>query len=163
MTEKKTVSKSAFAKEVGLAPSRITQLIADGLPVRKDGRIDLPKGKAWMETNLDRYRREARKPTVTAPKTASAARIEKLFHDSRTARLRADQLEGKMIDREAAERVIFVRARFERDSLLALAARSAPKLAVELGTDPIVTFNAIDRMLREHLTDMAATPWDGLA
>ena len=50
-------SKSAFAARVGLTRGRISQLIAEGLPVRAEGRIDVDVGLAWIENNLDLARR----------------------------------------------------------------------------------------------------------
>ena len=42
-------TKTAFAARVGLTKGRISQLVAEGLPVRSDGRIDVAEGLAWIE------------------------------------------------------------------------------------------------------------------
>lgn len=52
-----TETKTAFAARVGLSKGRISQLIAEGLPVRADGQIDVAQGLNWIETNLDPARR----------------------------------------------------------------------------------------------------------
>ncbi len=39
-------TKTAFAIRVGLTKGRISQLVAEGLPVRADGRIDVAVGLA---------------------------------------------------------------------------------------------------------------------
>ena len=50
-------TKTAFAERVGLTKGRISQLVAEGLPVRADGQIDVAEGLAWIEANLDPARR----------------------------------------------------------------------------------------------------------
>ena len=42
-------TKTAFAARVGLTKGRISQLVAEGLPVRADGQIDVAVGLAWIE------------------------------------------------------------------------------------------------------------------
>ncbi len=37
----------------GVGKGRISQLVAEGLPVRSDGQIDVAMGLAWIEDNLD--------------------------------------------------------------------------------------------------------------
>lgn len=51
MKETKLISKSAFARELGITPARITQLIAKGagMPVRKDGKIDRQAALEWLK------------------------------------------------------------------------------------------------------------------
>lgn len=47
----------------------------------------------------------------------------------------------------------------ERDAWIGWAARAAQELAAETGGDPEATFAALDRMVREHLAELAGTPW----
>ena len=49
-------TKTAFAARVGLTKGRISQLVAEGLPVRADGRIDVAVGLAWIENGIERAR-----------------------------------------------------------------------------------------------------------
>mgnify|MGYP003607038272 CR=1 FL=1 len=46
-------TKTAFAARVGLTKGRISQLVAEGLPVRADGQIDVAVGLASIEDNLE--------------------------------------------------------------------------------------------------------------
>ena len=64
MTE--IVSKAEFGRRIDVTRQRVSQLVKEGLPVRKDGRIDLAKAKRWVGQHLDQHRREARKPGVGA-------------------------------------------------------------------------------------------------
>ncbi len=73
-----TETKTAFAARVGLTKGRISQLVAEGLPLRSDGRIDVAEGLAWIESNLDPARRyKGGAPTATA-RTATLAEAKRL-------------------------------------------------------------------------------------
>ena len=64
-------SKSDFAARVGLTKGRISQLVAEGLPVRADGQIDVAEGLAWIETTSTRT---AAKRAVPRPRLAAVPR-----------------------------------------------------------------------------------------
>ena len=154
-----TETKTAFAARVGLTKGRISQLVAEGLPVRTDGRIDVAVGLSWIEENLDPARRNrggAAVPTRTAT-LAEAKRLHEIVKVQR-AKLAFEREQGKLIDADEARRTVFARARAERDAHLAWVQRTAPLLAAELGADPRVTFAALDRMMREHLEHLADLP-----
>jgi hypothetical protein len=65
---------------------------------------------------------------------------------------------GEVVDRAEAEAAIFARARQERDAWLAFSSRAAAVLAAEAGVDPGRSFPVLDRIVREHLAELAATP-----
>jgi phage terminase Nu1 subunit (DNA packaging protein) len=48
-----TVTKAAFARTLGVTRSRVTALVKRGLPIRSDGRIDLPAALAWVRENVE--------------------------------------------------------------------------------------------------------------
>lgn len=153
-------TKTEFAARVGLTKGRISQLVADGLPVRADGRIDVEAGLAWMERNLDPSRR-GKGGTVSsgasAPSVAEVRRMLMLVQVQR-ARLAYDKERGQLIDAGAAKATIFARARAERDAHMAWVQRAAPLIAAETGADPQATFAVLDRLMREHLEHLADTP-----
>ena len=104
-----TETKTAFAARVGLTKGRISQLVAEGLPVRADGRIDVAEGLAWIETNLDPARRyKGGAPTATT-RTATLAEAKRLQRDrqgpARPAGLRARAGQADRRRRGAAHRV----------------------------------------------------------
>lgn len=155
-----TETKTAFAARVGLTKGRISQLVAEGLPVRADGRIDVAEGLAWIETNLDparRYKGGAPSATARTATLAEAKRLHEIVKVQR-ARLAFEREQSKLIDADEARRTVFARARAERDAHLAWVQRTAPLLAAELGADPRATFAALDRMMREHLEHLADLP-----
>lgn len=49
----KAVTKTAFAKAAEITQGRVSQLLAEGLPVDADGKIDPDAGKAWIAANID--------------------------------------------------------------------------------------------------------------
>jgi phage terminase Nu1 subunit (DNA packaging protein) len=151
------VTKAAFAEELGLAKSRITQLVAQGMPVTANGRIDREAALAWYRENITPHRRKAEK--IAAP-GAQRAELDGLKIERE--RLELARLRGEVVDRAAVERAVFVRARSERDAWSNWSARVAPQLATELRADPAATFAALDRMVREQLAEMAATETEGL-
>jgi hypothetical protein len=158
------VSKAAFAEKVGLTRGRISQLIAQGLPVRADGRIEVEAGLRWMEDNLDADRRNkgGSQAPAGAPTLAEAKRLHEILKIQR-ARLALDKERGDLVSRAEVKAAVFARARRERDAHMAWVARTAPQLAAELGADPARTFASLDRLMREHLLDLARTPLQVLA
>lgn len=60
--EPRTLSKSQFARKVSLSPGRISQLIKKGLPTELDGKIDVARGRIWIQENVDTNRSAAQKP-----------------------------------------------------------------------------------------------------
>jgi hypothetical protein len=149
-------SKSGFAGILGISPARISQLIAAGLPVEPSGKIDIAKGRAWYEANVDADRRKARPVGhLSASDELKRIKIEQ-------AKLDLERARGAVIDRQAAEDAIFTRARAERDAHLAWAARIAPVIAQRIGIDPGRMFTELDRELRAHLAKLAETPMQEL-
>jgi phage terminase Nu1 subunit (DNA packaging protein) len=47
------LAKGEFARLIGVSRARVSQYIADGLPVAFDGRIDAIQGQEWIRGNLD--------------------------------------------------------------------------------------------------------------
>lgn len=155
------VSKSTFARMIGVTKGRVSQLIAKGLPVRPDGKIDPVIGGEWIEQNLDPLRRKPAEPEKPPPveSTRSQLETEKL----RSLRLENDRREGSLVDRAAAEQAIFARARAERDAHLNWIVQAAPQIAAELGTDARRMSEALERHMRQHLERLADTPLEVLS
>ncbi len=154
-------TKTDFAARAGLTPGRISQLIAAGLPVQSDGRIDVAEGLAWMEENLDAARRnKGGSVPVHGNRGATLAEARRLHEIVKVqrARLAYEREQGSLIDAEEARRTIFARARAERDAHMAWVQRVAPIVATEAGGDASKTFAALERMMRDHLEHLAETP-----
>lgn len=73
---KKYVSKSAVARELGVTPGRVTQMIARGMPARPDGRLDLERCRKWYRDNVTPRVKPAGEPqhsTTTAVEKCDTA------------------------------------------------------------------------------------------
>lgn len=57
------MSKSGFAGLIGVTPGRVSQMIKDGLPVEPNGKIDVARGRLWIQDNIDQRRSEAQRQT----------------------------------------------------------------------------------------------------
>ncbi len=153
--EPEWVSTAAFARLVGLDPSRVTQLAKLGLPRDERKRVHVARGKAWLAQYV---RPKLKAVTPDDPRIQHRAEREK--HEAALARLKAEERAGKLIARDEVRAAAFERARFERDAHLGFAARVAPLIAASTGADPAKVFAVLDREMREHLKALAemATP-----
>ena len=153
------VSKSAFADELGLSKARVSQLVDMGLPLSPDGkRVRRAEALTWYQENIAPHRRKALADKPSADPRRELDRIK-----AEAAALDLEKARGNMVARRTVERVVFERARMERDAHLGWISRVASELAAELGADPAATFAALDRMMRDHLAQLAETPLDVLA
>lgn len=153
------VSKAEFGRRIGVTRNRVYQLVAEGLPVTQDGSVDVAKGKRWVARNLDKHRREARKPTLL---TTAETRSEKLTWESRLRELEFKKRSGDLVDRAAVERTIFERANLERNQWIGWIPRAASQIAEEAEIDPARLFSILDQLVRDHLAELAATPLPNL-
>jgi hypothetical protein len=158
-TQGLTLSKSEFAAAVGVSPGRVSQLVRDGLPVEADGRVNIDAGKAWIAANIDPRRRRAL-PSDTASRRSS--RAERDSAEAEIAKLRAARLAGDVIDRDATLCAIETRARFERDAWIGWTNRAAPEIARTVNADLAAIVAVLDRLVRDQLATLAATPVEGI-
>jgi phage terminase Nu1 subunit (DNA packaging protein) len=89
---KKVLSKSQLAGALGVSRGRISQLIAVGLPVRADSKIDLDEAAAWYRTNV---KRSSARPEVASPPNIVSVNSEKTLTEARR------QLEWVRLERES--------------------------------------------------------------
>jgi hypothetical protein len=165
LTTPETLSKKAFAAHLGVTQARVSQLIEAGLPVRPNGRIAVEDGVSWYTANVDPNRAKGSPPDPargrTVPPDSPRAEMERIKADRE--RIKLERELGAVIDRKAAEKAIFERARAERDSWLSFVSRAAPDLAAELDAEPARCFAVLDRLIREHLRELSQRPLEELA
>ena len=89
---KKVLSKSQLAGALGVSRGRISQLIAVGLPVRADSKIDLDKAAAWYRTNV---KRSSARSEVASSQNIVSVNSEKTLTEARR------QLEWVRLERES--------------------------------------------------------------
>ena len=149
-----TLSKKGFAEHLGITPGRVSQLIAQGLPVEPNGRVNVDKATGWYRRNVDPNRRQA----SAGDRLPGSSRGEYDRIRAERARLALDRESGALVDRAAVERAVFDRARGERDSWIGWSSRAAATLAGELGIEPGDAFAVLDRLVRDQLAALASRP-----
>jgi|GEM_PF-2472778 len=173
------ISKTEFARRLGLSPGRVSQLIQAGMPVRDDGKIDEAEARSWYETNTDPSRRRGRAVVTDTPPGArlggadaaphsdtdmgySAARAEheRLKAEERAMRLARER--GETRSREEVETVIADLGRHHREVWSQFPAQVAPLLAAEFGVPEPALLHALEAHVRGRLAAMVETPPEGL-
>ena len=104
-----TLSKKGFAEHLGITPGRVSQLIAQGLPVEPNGRVNVDRATGWYRRNVDPNRRQA----SAGDRLPGSSRGEYDRIRAERARLALDRESGALVDRAAVERAVFDRARGE--------------------------------------------------
>ncbi len=150
-----TVSKRGFAELLGLTPGRVSHFVKAGLPVEPNGRINVEKGRAWYRDNVDQNRRRG-DPDGEPP--ARSSKAKKDAADAEIAQMRAARLAGDLIDRATVLRAVEGRGRFEREAWIGWVNRAAPEIASASGADLAAVVVVLDRLVRDQLATLAATP-----
>ncbi|PZU85023.1 MAG: DNA packaging protein [Shinella sp.] len=155
--EPRSVSKSGFAKVIGVTAGRVSQMIAKGLPVETDGKIDVARGRLWISENVDvgksiaqgqsafAFSEDKHRHTLTAEKT----RLAKEQADAvelRNAVLRRDLVKASEVEREWSGIL-----RKVRSGILAVPSRVRQQLAHLTAHDAAV----IEAEIRLVLEDLA--------
>lgn len=77
--DKSIISKSELAAELHLSRGRVSQLLATGMPVRTDGRLDRAEALAWYKANIVRPVNGAsrgQRPPAGAPINTASSKSE---------------------------------------------------------------------------------------
>ena len=133
------LTRAAYAKHAKLSRARVDQLIEQGMPVTANGKIDADAADAWRSSVTD-------------------LRKKKLAAEIRLAGIKTDEREGLLVPKAAAENFVFEETRKIRDGLIGWVSRSAPIIAAELEVEPQAAFAVLDRLVREHLAELAGEP-----
>jgi hypothetical protein len=175
----RTSSNRELARQIGVSETAVRRAEKAGRIRREpDGAWDLAQVQAAWSSNTDRaqQRRQhgAMKPV---PEAAVAAVRETMrehgepiaagamtFMQARTAnevlkaqerRVRLQRLKGELVDRAKAVAQVFRLARDERDAWINWPARVAAVMAAELEVDQHRLHTALERQVREHLSELA--------
>jgi len=149
----RSLRKKAFGELVGVSPGRVSQMIADGLPVEPNGRIDIAAGKLWIKENVSPTRSAAQAAQGDLP---FAAQPDAAAEHARLAKERADtqalknaQMRKELVSADEVERTWASEWRTLRSSLLATPSRLR-HLLPHLSAEDV---DAIDGELRRVLTE----------
>ncbi len=153
--EPRTISKSSFAKLINVSPGRISQMITAGMPVERDGKIDVARGKLWISENINPTRAASQAQGATlfgeekqaVSLTAERARLAKAQADAvelKNAAMRRELVPAIEVERLWSGEWMQLRSR-----VLAVPSRLR-QLLPNLTIDDIET---IDGELRQMLTE----------
>lgn len=85
---------------------------------------------------------------------AKAAAADKAY-SAKLKQLKFEQLKKSLVNRKRAEAHVYDLARRERDAWMQLPAKKAALMAAELGVDAHQMEQVLDRMIRDHLAELA--------
>lgn len=151
------LSKSGFAKLIGVTPGRVSQMVTAGLPVEANGKIDIARGKVWVSENINPTRSNAQAQGSFAlgddkakiSLTAEKARLAKEQADAATLRnaaLRRELVPAGEVEREWSATLLKLRS-----AILAVPSRVRQFLPHLTPHD----VQALDAELRRVLEDLA--------
>ena len=170
------VSQREFADLWGKSRGAVQKAIASGrITLEKDGSINPEKALASLKENTDpsQVRGKKRVTKAAAMQTVRETLQESghpiagggaNFVQARTAnevlkaqerKLRVQKLKGELIDRTQATAFVYQLARQERDAWQMWPTRVAATLAAEIGADTHRVQIALEKLVREHLTQLA--------
>lgn len=154
--EPKTMAKSSFAKLIGVSPGRVSQMVKAGLPVEPDGRIDVARGRLWVQDNIDANRSAAQKQGslgLDAPRNDSVAteRLRLVREQADTAALKNAALRRELVPAAEVEKEWAATMRKVRAAILAIPSRLRQTLPHLTGHDVA----ALDEELRRALEHLA--------
>lgn len=175
------VSQREFAELWGKSRGAVQKAISSGrIRLESDGTIDADKALASLEKNTDPSQiRQKEKPKGKAvPEAALRAVGDTLresgrasqtgsgttFLQARTAnevlkaqerRVKLQKLKGELVDRSQAVALIYRLARQERDAWQMWPTRVAAAMASEIGADTHQVQIALEKLVREHLAQLA--------
>ena len=180
MSERFTIR--AYARHRGCNESSVRKAITAGRITKgPDGKIDPAKADAEWAANTGAKRGSRGRATDQEDKellpvsnvaihqvrgllgkngdssgvTLLEARVAKTIADAHQSHLKAQRMEGKLTDREMAERFVFGWYRQLRDAWLAWPARISAVLAAEINGEYSVVHAALERHVHDLLSELA--------
>jgi phage terminase Nu1 subunit (DNA packaging protein) len=153
--EPRSLSKSGFAKVVGLTPGRVSQMIKAGLPVETDGRIDVARGRIWIQDHIDTNRSAAQRQGTLAldgrSESVAAERLRLVKEQADAAALKNAMFRREVVAAADVAREWSAVLRKVRSGVLAVPSRLRQALP-HLTAHDVAT---MDAELRRALEDLA--------
>jgi hypothetical protein len=142
----KQLTKTELAHALHISKSRVTQLVAAGLPIGPHG-IDLDEAKAWVAANI------AKLPVPTV--SFEQARTEDMKYRAGLARLKFLKRQRELIDAQAARQCIAQRVEQVRARLDKLVEDLTPQVTAE--TDKRKIHAIMRSEIRRALEELSIT------
>jgi hypothetical protein len=124
MTTPERVSKTQLATILGVTKGRVSQMLALGLPVDPDGRVDLAAARRWVDANIAR-------PDPVVSDTYQQARLINMIFSGKLLRLEYLTRSGRMVEREQVRQRIQEHLAAIRSSLDQFVDDISPAIAAE--------------------------------
>ena len=141
------VSKAEFSRRLGVSKARVSQYLADGLPVRPDGRLDLDRASAWVRANVANTEANGYAPLGHdhARERSRLMRAKASMAELELARLRRELLPADEVEAGWAQAIGRSRA-----LLLGIPPGVAAEIVVAVRSEP--DDELAERLVRERLT-----------
>lgn len=165
--DRKGLTEAAYAERIGMSRSGVRNAKAAGrIALYDDGSINASASDALLASMTDPSKQRGAMVRIsddeggdTLELPASADFLEvKTFHERRKVeklQIEIAKRRGELVERAAAEAMVFDLARRERDAWMAWPARVSAQMAAELGVDARTLEGVMDRHLREHLAGLS--------
>lgn len=160
MTDESTITKSAYAKHLGVTPQYVTHLVKTGKIPTRDGRINVAEADAALERS--RSPAQSHASVLELGRLGEEADYNALYiksralHEEEKARLakyKADEMAGALLPADQVRLDFFDIAKTVGNAILAVPDRVANELAAT--TQPERVHQILSGELRRCLEDMA--------
>lgn len=154
--EPRSLSKSQFAKAMSITPGRVSQMVKAGLPVEADGKIDVARGRLWIQDHIDANRSAAQKQgelgfDMPSADSVQAERLRLLKEQADHAALKNEIARRELVKADDVEREWGSVFRKVRAGILSIPSRMREVLPHLTAHD----IAALDAELRRALEAMA--------
>ena len=165
------MSQAAYARHAGLSPSTINGYVKDGKIKLYDGMVDAIEADKGRQDNIAvdarRGGKEVDAQAAIDDKPEQPDQVGdgltlnkiKTAHESvklQTANIDLKRKQGQLVDRGKAQKVFFSEFRAVRDSFLNWPSRVASVMAGDLGVEPKLMQEILDKYIRVQLDDLAS-------
>ncbi|WP_342361905.1 hypothetical protein [Terrarubrum flagellatum] len=153
-----TDTQAEFARRLRVSRQRVNAMVSAGLPVGKNGRIEVAAGLRWIKANVEQRRGGANPPQQDdddGGMDLTEARRIKIIVDTELARVQLAKERRDLVDRRAVEKGLREFARIARDKLLNVPDRHGLQLAAASAGEPKALMAALDKVLRDTLTEIS--------
>jgi phage terminase Nu1 subunit (DNA packaging protein) len=154
------LTRSQFAKRIGVHPAQAGRWIKLGMPIQPDGRIDPAEAEAWLTRSVDPGAREAAQARRQAAEPeepildlsqarARLATAQYEFQEMKNARLR-----GELLPRSIVERYMAAQIASTKSKLLAIPTKGTPILVGM--SNPLEVHAKLTDLVHEALRELSA-------
>ena len=172
------ILKSEFAKRLHVSKARVSQMVAQGMPVTADGKVDVPAALNWIEQHVDLSHGRHNPTAATMPPSPApaaqppapmlqagadrlpdpgrillTAKAKRALVELRRAERQERKETGELVEAADVQRAVENLFAVVKSRILAAGHRLGPRVAAE--PDAAKCASIIDDYLREALEELA--------